>query len=435
MSRIPSTTVDAFRNLPGTWRLEKWHLWLLLLGFGLRFGYGLTVSHEAAFGGWDGKEFHAYAQSLLHWQGDDYPRFFNFIRAPFYAIFLMPFVAFSADWVWPIQLVQSLLGVLQAILLGRIAGCWAGPRAGQWAFLIALFHPFFIYYCAFVLTETVFITLLWAGMAALQNLASANPFPPTSSWRPLNCAAVALALACLTRPGLQLFLILAVLWLGLQTGRRNGGWAALQRMTCFTLVVSALLLPWLLGNLWTHGEFTLAPRHGQAVFLQTHSLEYLHMNEAKTKADYYQAFTKSCSDISVNSPLPPESWMTIARAFPQEHPEEWRRLQGHKLVHFWTPWLNPLIFPRSQFLLSVFSQTPLFVLAALELWRRRRAIDSFLCLLLGLVAIGYVVGGLLFIVAVRYRIPFVDVAFLVLSASWLGHFSSRIKLPSALHRA
>ncbi len=431
MSGLTIILMTVFRQLIGPGHFQKWHGWLLLLGFLLRFGYSLTLSREAAFGGWDGREFHAYAQSLMHFQGDDYPRFFNFIRAPFYALFLMPFVAFSSEWVWPIQLAQSLLGVLQAVILGRIAGGWAGARAGQWAFLIALLHPFLIYYCAFVLTETVFITLLWAGLAAFQNLAHPDSSGRGSTGRWLVWAGVAWALACLTRPGLQLFLIIAVLWLGVQTGRPGGARAALRHMTAFTVVVSALLLPWLLGNLWAHGEFTLAPRHGQAVYLQTHAVEYLHMYEAKTKGEYYRAFTKSCSDISVHSPLPPESWMAVARAFPQNYPAEWRRLQWHKFIHFWTPWLNPLIFSRPQFLISVGSQTPLFAFAALELWRRQRSGDPFLLLLLGVVAVGYLVGGWLFIAAVRYRLPFVDVAFLVLTASWLGHYTRRPNLSPA----
>ena len=84
-----------------------------------------------------------------------------------------------------------------------------------------------------------------------------------------------------------------------------------------------------------------------------------------------------------------------------------------------------MIFPRSMFLVSVLSLTPRFLLAAAELWRRHRSIDPFLWLLLGLVAVGSLAGGFLFHVQVRYRIPFVDLTFLVLSASWLGHLMTK----------
>ena len=51
-------------------------------------------------------------------------------------------------------------------------------------------------------------------------------------------------------------------------------------------------------------------------------------------------------------------------------------------------------------------------MAGVELVRRSWQRDSFIILLLGVIAVGYVVGGLLFQVQVRYRIPYVDVAFI-----------------------
>ncbi|HEY0404491.1 MAG TPA: hypothetical protein VGC89_02115 [Pyrinomonadaceae bacterium] len=49
----------------------------------------------------------------LRW--DDYPRYFNSIRPPFYPLFLMPFLALSSKVVWHIQPAQSLLGVSHAV--------------------------------------------------------------------------------------------------------------------------------------------------------------------------------------------------------------------------------------------------------------------------------------------------------------------------------
>src|ERR1700674_3474275 len=91
----------------GGWRWHRWHLWLLVAGLLIRMAYCVTVDKESSFGGWDGKEYYAYAQSLLSHQWDAYPRYFNSIRPPFYPIFLMPFVAISNQVVWPIQLAQS----------------------------------------------------------------------------------------------------------------------------------------------------------------------------------------------------------------------------------------------------------------------------------------------------------------------------------------
>jgi len=62
-------------------------------------------------------------------------------------------------------------------------------------------------------------------------------------------------------------------------------------------------------------------------------------------------------------------------------------------------------------------------MAGVALVRRRWQRDSFIILLLGVVAVGYVVGGLLFQVQIRYRIPYVDVAFILLAASLLASLS------------
>jgi len=405
----------------GGWRWQRWHLWLLVAGLLLRIAFSLTVDKESSFGGWDGKEYYAYGQSLLALRWDHYPRYFNLIRPPFYPIFLTPFLAINDHIVWHIQLFQCGLGVLQAFILAKIAGRWsqqcAGQRAGNWAFVIALFHPFLIYYCAFILTETLFITLLWAGIACLQRLSEPDSEHQT---RWLIGGAVALALGCLTRPPLQLFLPAAALWLGWRTWRMNNWMTALRRVAMFTAVVCALLLPWMIGNLWAHGEVTLSPGTARVNYAFSNSPEYLHTFEANSKQEYYETLDPLIARGSIESGTSPEASMAEARDFRENHRPDWWRLQWYKFKHFWTPWLNPLIFSRANVLISVITITPLFLLGAVELFRRLASRDPFALLLLGLIVVGYLVGGFLFHVQVRYRFPFVDVTFMVLTASLLG---------------
>lgn len=413
--RTPKSDVNSFG-----WVWQRWHLWLLIAGLIIRIGFCLLTDKEAALAEVDGREHYAYAQSLLALKWDDYPRFFNCIRPPLYPAFLVPFVALNNHVVWHIQLAQALLGILQAIILAKIAGRWAGQRAGNWAFALVLFHPFLIFYTAFILTETLFILLLWLGLACLQCLSD----PPSRAYdRWLVCSAVALALACLTRPALQPFLIVAVLWIGWITLRIYSQSTALKRMAQFTLIVSGLLLPLMLANLRAHGDFSLSPYCAQRLYAFGNSADYLSLYEAKTKEEYYQNLNRINTFLSAESGKSPEVWMEEMRAFRRERTADWLRLQFYKFKHFWTPWLNPLIFPRTQFIISLLSATPLFLLSALELFRRRRTIDRFLVLLLGLVGVGYLVSGLLFHVQVRYRLPFVDVSFIILTASFLGQLS------------
>ncbi len=405
------------------WTWRSWHFWLLLAGLLIRVAYATTIDKESSFGGVDGKEYYAYAQSLLSHQWDAYPRYFNSIRPPFYPIFLTPFVAISNQVVWPIQLVQAFIGVFQACLLAHIAGSWRGQRAANWALVIALFHPFLIYYCAFVLTETLFITLLWLGIACLQQFDTAGAKNPT---RWLTYGGVAFGLACLTRAPLQPFLIVAALWIGWRTLRHSGWSSALKRMAYFTLIVSSLLLPFIVRNYLVHGEATLAPGGGPEMFALGNSPEYLRMYQARSKDEYYRISDGLVARISLDSSASLGEWLDEVRDFRQNHRADWWRLQWYKFKHFWTPWLNPLIFSRTNFLVSLLATTPLFLLAAVELVRRAAKPDPFLLLLLGLVGVGYLVGGFLFHVQVRYRFPFVDVTFMILSASLLGDLTGRI---------
>lgn len=424
---------SSLNDKPLNWTWQRWHLWLLIIGFLLRLVFCLMIDKESSFGGWDGKEYHAYAQSLLALKWDNYPRYFNNIRPPFYPFFLVPFVALNDQVVWHIQLAQAILGILQAIILAKIAGRWAGQQAGNWAFILVLFHPFLIYNSAFILTETLFITLLWLGLLCLQRL---DERPPNHERRWLVLSALTLGLACLTRPALQPFLVVAVLWVGWRIWSWSNGLSALKRMAYFTCLVSVLLLPLMIANYRVHGEFSLAPGSGQTAYAFSNSSEYLRMYEAETKEEYYQIFEHLVARFSVKSGNTPQIWMEMAREFRQNHSADWWRLQWYKFKHFWTPWLNPVIFSRSNFIISLFTATPIFLLAAAELFRRRAAFDPFLLLLLGLVGVGYLVGGFLFHAQVRYRIPFVDVTFIILTASFLGQLTlkrmSELKLARLL---
>src|SRR2546425_177968 len=389
---LTETTINRVKDKPDAliarqplgWTWQRWHLWVLLAGLLIRIGLCFIVDKEASFAGWDGKEYYAYAQSLLAFHGDNYPRYFNSIRPPFYPIFLVPFVAISKQFVWPIQLVQSMIGICQAYMLAQIAGRWRGQRAGSLAFVMALFHPFLIYYCAFILTETLFIALLWTGIMCLQRYGNSNP---ERSARWLACGGLSLGLACLTRPTLQPFLVIAVFWIGWRAMKRANVGIALRQMAYFTLVVSSLLSPFIIYNIRAHGDFSLAPGGGQSMYAMSNSPDYLRMYEAKSKAEYYQVFERLVVHVSLEGGMSNSALMEEARDFRQNHRADWWRLQWYKFRHFWTPWLNPMIFSRGQYLLSLVATTPLFLMAAAELWRRRSQRDPFLVLLLGLVGV------------------------------------------------
>lgn len=402
------------------------HWWMLGAGFLVRLVYAFMVSNEEAYGGWDGFEYWGFAKSLAAFEGCDYPRFFNYTRSPGYPMLLVPLAWLQIDPVRPMQVLQCVAGTALAWIAGGITGRWAGRVAGNAAFAIVLFHPFLVITSAFILTETSFITLLWAGLACLQRLThEAVPNPSAQSTRWILLGGLAIGAATLVRPALQVFLIPAAIWIGFLFLRPAGLASAFRSTALFTIVVSALLLPWQLHNHFRHGEFGLGPGYGQAAFYLSNCMEYYNGCRATTKAEYYTSLTPSIRTISLANGVPRDQWIPLARQFKTAHPIEWRWVQFYKLRHVLRPWLNPVAFGRIEVLASVFANVPLFLGAAAELVRRRGRLDRFGGLLAALTISGILIGGVVFSASVRYRIPLMDMAFVILTSSFIGQVGLR----------
>lgn len=408
------------------WFPRRWHWALLVLGLLLRLACGVYVLRNDPFGGWDGKEYYAYAGNLMHGLGDQYePRIMNFVRAPFFAIFLIPFRALS-DALWPIVAAQAFLGCFLCLVLARTASNWAGRRAGDICFLLSVFNPFLIYPCGFVLSECLFMTLAWLGMACLLRLANPAEKDPL---RWVTWAGVWWALAGLTRGALLGFLPAAALWLGAVTWSRVGFRSAFVRMALMTATSSAILLPWMIGSYITAGEFTIAPRQAAMIAAISNSPEFLKSYRAQTKEEYY-SLQMAAIDRMAKPPahLQLEHWKSELRKFRDGQRPLWLRLQAYKAVHFWTPWLNPLYTPGSQVLLSVLWNVPIFLVGLWGFIRGPR--DSFSWLLILLCLVTFLVHFWLQ-VAVRYRYPTVDIALMLFTSRVASQLGARGSLRSA----
>ena len=380
----------------------------------LRLACCVYVLRQDPFGGEDGQEYYAYAGNLMHGLGDEYsPRLMNFVRAPFYSIFLIPFRALT-NALWPIVVSQAFLGCLLCLILARLASNWAGRRTGDLCFLISVFNPFLIYPCGFVLSELVFMTLAWLGMACLFRLADPSERDPI---RWVTWAGVWWALAGLTRGALLGFLPAAALWLGAVTWSRAGLRVAIIRMALLTAVSSAILLPWMIGSYITAGEFTVAPRQAAMIAAISNSPEFLESYKVETKEEYY-ALQMGAIQRMARPPvhLQLDHWRTELRKFRDGQRALWLRLQAYKAVHFWTPWLSPVYTPLPQVAMSVVWNVPIFALGLLGLLLGPR--DAFTWLLVALCLVSFLVHFWLQ-VSVRYRYPTVDVTLMLLSARTL----------------
>ena len=118
-----------------------------------------------------------------------------------------------------------MLGILQVFLLSNIVARWAGRISGQWTLAIALFHPILIWPTAFVMTETLFITVLFGGIACMQRALESTD---SRQMRYLTGGAVLLGYGCLIRPALQVLLPVVAIVFFWQRLRETGWFSALH---------------------------------------------------------------------------------------------------------------------------------------------------------------------------------------------------------------
>ncbi len=444
----PQSPQDPLESHPS--RSRRWQPWILTLiltiGLAIRWLAGLQQQPETSMIELeDGIEYLAQAKSLLRGKLDDYPRTYQFIRSPLYPLFLVPFewltpqegrewtpsakhhldppVKISTAMFRAIQAVQCLLSMGAALLVGRIAGQIAGPTASLLAIGFFSFNPFIVVFAGVVMTETLFLFLLWLSLHELMRYSRTSG---PQRWKLLGSASVVLALGCLCRPNLQASLPMVAIWVGWIEWRSSRSFGnSLAAMTMITVLISAILLPLMIRNHLRHGELNLSPHYAKAVLAQGHSRYYFGALSATNREAYDENLKLLFRPSNANSGLPKEQWLDEPREFFREHRREWLILQWLKAKAFWRPWLNPTVFSSTRVAISAIATVPLFLGGFMSLLIPSIRRHPMTLLLWGVVVTSYLIGGFLFTASTRFRIPFLDVAFMVLAAAAFSRLLDR----------
>ncbi|MHB2027055.1 MAG: glycosyltransferase family 39 protein [Elusimicrobiota bacterium] len=162
-------------------------------------------------------------------------------RPPLYPFFLSLIRRAAGPGLGPIVAIQGLLDSLTAVWIFGAALALAGPGAAFFSGLAYAFHPIFIGYAHFVMSETLFFNL-WFLFLALFCLALEKPRRETAL---LAGSGAVFGLALLCRPAHQYFppLLLAVLL------ARCAAWKkALRLWIIFCAAAIAIVLPWTARN-------------------------------------------------------------------------------------------------------------------------------------------------------------------------------------------
>ncbi|MBI4055162.1 MAG: glycosyltransferase family 39 protein [Elusimicrobia bacterium] len=241
-------------------RLLRMHwLWLALGAFLLRTAYALTMPNAldlSIYG--DQQTFHLLAQSLAGHGVFGFDGVPGAPRAPLYPFFLTLIYGLAGTPPYlAVRMFQALLGAGTVGLIYFWALQIFGKNAAFRAALIASLYPFYIFYSAYLLQETLLVFLSVLALYLLQREFSRR----RPSWG-AGLAGISLGALVLTKPTALPFAGFALLFAG-GIYRR---WAFYPTRRFLHLLISFLLCagPWLLRNhlllgrpvLDTHGGIT-----------------------------------------------------------------------------------------------------------------------------------------------------------------------------------
>jgi len=340
------------------------------------------------------------------------------------ALFFTPMVwLFGADAaILPIRTAQSVLLVIQSALVALTAQRIFGKSIVAYiaAGLVA-FYPFFLFYQGLLLSETLFITLLLAAIAALY------------CWRdrglqidlPLIVTCLLFAAATLTKATLTILpplLIAATAWAAGAHLRRT--FVILIAASC---LYSGFMSPWWIRNGILLGSFV--------PFTTSSAMNlYLGNNPRNPDAGIDWATDLDPAVMARISALPNE--VERQRAFGKEaldyikdNPAAFLRGAVKKFIRFWNLVPNAAEFKNGLYsIISAASFGPILALALICAFRRRRQWRLLAPLYL---VVGYFTAvHIITIASLRYRLP-IEPILILLAAEPLAAITERIRRNAA----
>ncbi len=234
---------------------------ILTLALGLRLVY-IPVSlrcdpylvEDSLFG--DAKDYDAIGWNLC--QGNGFAQAVGVptsSRAPAYPAFLALAYWIGGHDLQAVRILQALLGTGIVLWVFRIACRFYGPECAYIAALIMAFHPIAIYFGAWLITETLFVFILYATFL----LAISARTRPTVVH--LFGLGILLALMALTRPQSILYWAILPVWV-LCVNRADPFRKAVGQWLLVALVSLLTVLPWTVRNYLVHEAFVLVDTHG-----------------------------------------------------------------------------------------------------------------------------------------------------------------------------
>ncbi len=305
------------------------------IGLALRLAFGLLYWVNEPLTR-DEREYLSLARSLAAGRGLVYDAAIldspvqPFGRAPGYPAFLALAGggrAATDDVPSSVKIAQSLVGACGVLIVGLLAGRWAGARGATIAATIAAIHPLLVATAARAFSEALFWPM---GLGAAWLVTSASRASGRRAAVLATLAGVLTGLATLVRPATIVFLAVAALWWLWQR--------SLTRVVALALGAALVIAPWTLRASERAGRFVLVATEGGVTFWTgNHPLAVgdgdLAANPQLKVAS--QALRSAHPDLTEEQMEP--IYYREALAWMCAHPLDWLALEARKVFYLVVP--------------------------------------------------------------------------------------------------
>ena len=405
---VPADTPEAASSPPASalWSAAA-AVFLVALALRLLHVWQLRRAPFFSFLLGDALAYDAWARRIAagDWLGSEV-----FYQAPLYPYLLGAWYALAGPGLVPLRVLQAVLGALACGLITVAGARLFGRAAGIVAGLLLACHGPAIFFDALVqkaVLDVLLVSLLVLLVALLiERVSAARSFG----------AGIALGLLALSRENALVLLPVLLVWLWLR-GRRR-----LAPALLLGAGMSLVLAPVALRNLAVGGEFLVTTSQlGPNLYIGNHegaTGTYVPLRTGRGSASYERRDAVELAEAALGRRLTPGEvssyWRNRALAWIADHPGDWLRLQGRKLLLAWSAteamdtedldthadWSRPLRWTAA---VSHFGL--LAPLALLGIWWTRARWRELWVLHASIVV--YVASVVAFYVVARYRYPLV----------------------------
>ena len=239
---------------------------------------------------------------------------------PLTALLLALFTKATGTGIIGAKFLLVVISSCTVFIVGRIALHFRDTKLTAWfAGLAAALYPFFVFYSALLLSETLFMFLVSLFFLLLLR----------SSDRAFAVAGLVAGLAHLTRPTLTLFLPVAFVWARMRSGIM---W---KHLLLSAVLFFAVILPWGVRNVGALGEFHLGTANSGHVLWEGNNPFNTAGGVAGGDLRYLEELPEGLGELAR------DRWQrNRAIEFIKSDPARFAGLAVKKFLRFWNIWPN-----------------------------------------------------------------------------------------------